>query len=129
MKCMMEQSLWLRDIKTDNADIPECEICYIDAIKEMSHINDEYNLFDYAYGVNRYILLSELFQMSDEVDWMQLLLRIKRYDSITIVNDFVLQNEELHFAVEFYIKVFFWQLRRNCQKCYVYEKFAEELSA
>lgn len=92
MKCMMEQSLWLRDIKTDNADIPECEICYIDAIKEMSHINDEYNLFDYAYGVNRYILLSELFQMSDEVDWMQLLFRIKRCDSITIVNDFVLRN-------------------------------------
>lgn len=57
MNCIMDQNIWLNDIKTDRNDNPECEVRYIDSIEKMTHINTDYNLFDYTYGINRYIFI------------------------------------------------------------------------
>ena len=51
MNCIMDQNIWLNDIKTDRNDNPECEVHYVDSIEKMTHISIDYNLFDYTYRV------------------------------------------------------------------------------
>ena len=85
----------------------------------MTHISIDYNLFDYTYGINRYIYLSELFKAHDYSVWYQLLKCVEKCDSITIVNDITLQNDEMSFIIVFYINAFYCQLRKHCPNCYV----------
>ncbi len=119
MNCIMDQNIWLNDIKTDRNDNPECEVHYIDSIEKMTHISIDYNLFDYTYGINRYIYLSELFKAHDYSVWYQLLKCVEKCDSITIVNDITLQNDEMSFIIVFYINAFYCQLRKHCPNCYI----------
>lgn len=120
MNCIMNQSDWLKDLQTDYEDMPKCEIYYVESLNIMSHINSDYNLFDYMYGTKRYIYLSELLEIHDSLEWKRLIDHVEQCDSITIAHDLIVKNNELIFAVNFYIRVFYCQLRKHCPCCYLY---------
>lgn len=120
MKCIMEQSLWFTDIETDRCDYPKCDVRYINSIENMTHISEQYNLYDIGYGMNRYIYLSELLKIYDKSEWDDLMKLVSECDMITVINDVSPNNSEMVFINDFYIKVFCCQLNKYCTECYVY---------
>jgi hypothetical protein len=124
MKHNLEQSLWFDDIDLEKNDTPVCNIIYTNSIDDKTHISYDYNLFDCIYGFNRYINLTELFKANEETTWKAIMERIQECDSITIVNDITTDNDELSFITDFYVRVFYSDVKSHCSQCYLYEKTA-----
>ena len=119
--CVLEQSVWFENMAVDKNDNPQYDIVYTDNIDTKTHLFDEYNLMDYCYGHNRYILMSELLKANSEDRFTSILENAGYCESITIVDDLNIENTELGFINEFYQKVFFNQLSQHCRNCYVYD--------
>ena len=77
------------------------------------------NLFDYTYGMNRYINLSELLEANSETQWAVIREKAADCDSITILDDIAFDNEEIAFIVDFYLRVFYSALKKENHNCYV----------
>ena len=121
MRLNMEQSFWFDGVPFDKKDYPEGEFEYIETIDQQSNIFEDYNLFDYMYGTNRYIKLSELFEADSKAKWSTIKIKASGCDSITIFNDVLIENEEVRFIDDFYLKVFYLALKNENPNCYVYE--------
>ena len=121
MKDVLDQTHWLKNAlnyENDNiADIAE----YVDNIVNRSSLFDDPNLFDYAFGCNRFVKLSELFDADNSEKWENLLDRARNCDSIAIVKDISCKNIELSFIENFYMKVFYSELKSVNPACYIYQ--------
>ena len=121
MKDLLDQAHWLKNAQDNaidsTADIGE----YVDSIVNRSSIFEEPNLFDCAFGCNRYVKLSELFNADNSEKWKYLLDRARNCDSITIVKDISYKNIELSFIENFYLKVFYSELKKANPVCYIYQ--------
>lgn len=121
-KCILEQSVWFESIDLDKQDIPQYTILYTDNIDNKSHIYEEYNLIDYTYGRNRFILLSELLEANNKENFISLLQYASLCDSITIIDNLSIDNNELNFIKDFYIKAFCSRLSDYCNICMIFRK-------
>ncbi len=121
MKSILEQHFWFDGSEFDKKDYPTEKLIHIDSIENQSSFFDEYNLFDFQYGSNRYIKLSELLEADTEPKWAVIKEKARHYNSITLVNDILFQNEELDFIKQFYISVFYSALKKENSDCYVYD--------
>ena len=119
MKLNMEQSFWFDGISFDKKDYPSCELEYIDTIDWQSNLFDDYNLLDYMYGANRYIRLSELLEANSEEKWALIRSKAAECDSITILDDIMVENAEIEFIADFYLRVFYSALKNENSNCYV----------
>ena len=119
MRLNMEQSFWFDGVAFDKKDYPSCEIEYIDTVDRKSNLFEDYNLLDYAYGMNRYVGLSELLEANNPNKWATIKRRATECDSITILDDISINNEEVDFIADFYLKVFYSALKKANHKCYV----------
>lgn len=120
MSFEMEQSFWFENVCFDKNDFPIDKPEYIDSINNKSSIFDDYNLFDNVYGVNRYIMVSELLETNNVSKWKEIREKIRECDSITIINNLYIDNEELLFISDFYMKTFYAALKKENPKCYAY---------
>ena len=121
MKSILEQCLWFEGLDFDKKEYPTETPILTDSIENQSSLFDEYNLFDYVYGTNRYVKLSELLNANTEPKWKIIKEKVRQCKSITIVNDITIQNEELDFIKKFYISVFYSALKKENPNCYVYD--------
>ncbi len=121
MKSILEQCLWFEGLDFDKKEYPTETPILTDSIENQSSLFDEYNLFDYVYGTNRYVKLSELLNANIEPKWKIIKEKVRQCKSITIVNDITFQNEELDFIKKFYISVFYSALKKENPNCYVYD--------
>ena len=123
-KNILEQSVWFEDMTVDKNYYPECELEYTDNISNEAHLFDEYSLFDYTNGYNRYIRLSELLQ----ADTAEKLAKIDESadccDTLTIIDDLCITNSELDFMDDFYLRTFIQRLSHHCRHCNVYRRTA-----
>lgn len=121
MKDLLDQTHWLKNAQNyeinNTADIAE----FVDSIVNRSSLFDGPNLFDYAFGCNRYVKLSELFNADDIEKWEDLLDRARNCDSIAIVKDISCKNIELSFIEDFYVNVFYSELKNANSACYIYQ--------
>ena len=124
MQNIMEQETWFEKIQFDKNDYPIQTPSFIDSINFQSSLFDEYNLFDYAYGFNRYIKLSELLEANTKSQWNIIREKVKKTNSITIINDLSIKNEELGFILDFYITTFYSALKNDNPNCYIYNSIA-----
>lgn len=108
----------------DKNDYPECELEYTDNISNEAHLFDEYSLFDYTYGYNRYICLSELLKADTAEKLTKIDDNADCCDTLTIVDDLCMTNTELDFIGDFYIRTFVQRLSRHCRHCNIFRKIA-----
>ena len=121
MKCILEQSVWFDGIDFNKNDFPVETPVFIESIDNQSSLFDDYNLFDCAYGTNRYVMLSELFDANTETKWAIIKEKASHCKSVTLVSDISFQNPELSFVKQFYISVFYSALKKVNSNCFVYE--------
>ena len=112
--------MWFDDLQFGKDDYPIHTPEYIYNIENMSSLFSEYNLFDYIYGMKRYVKLSELFYANSKSEWEIIRKKARSCESVTILNDLPYMNTELSFIVEFYIKAFYSALKKENSNCYVY---------
>ncbi len=121
MRFNMEQGFWFDGVSFDKKDYPVCELEYTDAIDRHSNLFDDYNLLDYTYGSNRYIRLSELFEADSEEKWATIRRKAKECDSITILDDISIENIEIGFIADFYLRTFYAALKQENPNCFVFD--------
>ena len=121
MRFNMEQSFWFDIVSFDKKDYPVCEIEYTDTIDWKSNLFEDYNLLDYAYGTNRYIGLCELFEADSKEKWAAVRRKVRECDSITIVDDISIENKEIGFIADFYLRTFYAALKEENPNCFVFD--------
>ncbi|MCQ2512992.1 MAG: hypothetical protein MJ092_06385 [Lachnospiraceae bacterium] len=109
------QDFLFEGIPIDKDDKPAVELEYTDNTVMCSVVNP-YQSFDY-YNVA--LNFSDLVEMRDESDWLNMLKKIDSCNTVVLVDNMPLQNAELVPYKEFYMKTYYYTLKQHCKNCFV----------
>ncbi len=113
---------FLMDFPYDKNEYPLVDIKYVDNISHAQEYGQPYNLFDVAYGYYRTISFQYLHDCLDKEKWFKIFECIAKLDGVILVDDIIVINDEVREMKEFYLKVYYWNLRQYNQNIYVYRK-------
>lgn len=111
---------YLMDFPYDDNEFPIVELKYIRDIKDVQKFNEPYNLFDFSYGYKRYFNFSELHELEKESEWNDIFLKITKFESVIIVDDLPIKNNEVKDMKEFYLKVYYWNFLQHNHNVFIY---------
>jgi len=111
------------DFPYDSFGYPIIDIELINDVNSCADINDEYNLFDYSNGVNRTISFQYLHDLVNEDLWQKLFTIVEKVNSVIIIDDIIIKNDEVKCMKDFYLKVYYYNLKKHNNKTYIYSDF------
>lgn len=111
---------YLMNFPYDDNEFPIVELKYINDINNVQKFNEPYNLFDFSYGYIRYFNFSELHELEKESEWNDIFLKITKFESVIIVDDLPIKNNEVKDMKEFYLKVYYWNFLQHNPNVFIY---------
>lgn len=109
------------DFPYDKNENPITTIQYINDITFAQEFGEPYNLFDYSNGFYRYISFQELHDTNDENKWRDILSSVSCLDGLILIDDIHVNNDEVKDMKNFYLKVYYWNLKQHNENVYVYK--------
>lgn len=110
------------DFPYDDNEFPVVDLKYINDINSAQKFNEPYNLFDFSFGYKRYFNFSELHELEKESEWNDIFLKITKFESVIIVDDLPIKNDEVKSMKEFYLKVYYWNFLQHNSNVFIYIK-------
>ncbi len=110
------QDFLFENIKTDENEFPLIEIKHSDLLPYCEEYKPDFQkgLFD-SFSIK----FTQLIDMTKEEDWNNLLARTSKYNTVYLIDDISLENEELREYKDFYLKTYFYKLKEACPNCFV----------
>ena len=113
---------WLKEVELSYDDLPVCEPVLINNLQGRSELSYEYNLFDSKNKIHRYITLTELYKADNKEKWEAVKEKIRKCDSIAIVNDMQVKNKQLAPGIIFNMWAFFAALKNVNPNCFIFDE-------
>lgn len=110
---------FLMEIPTTNDEFPDVELQYVESLEGFSDILDEYNLFDCMLGKIRTISFQRLHNMLAKNEWEHIFDLASKCDKVILIDDILIKNEEVRSIKEFYLKVYYLNLKKYNNNTYV----------
>lgn len=106
------QDFLFESLPVDEKDNPMVDVSYITNVADITDteiITDSYK-----------VSFNSLVEMTDEKAWLEFLESLEHYKSVVLIDDLPLQNNELLSYKEFYLKTYYFVMKKYCPNCHVY---------
>ena len=108
------QDFLFKDINYNKNEYPNVVMIYNYNVAK----NEEFDMSISQDGKDISIRFSILSETTKEEKWQRILAHIETCNSVTLVDDLQLKNEELLHVKQFYMLAYYDVLSKACRKCY-----------
>ncbi len=112
---------YLMDFPYDNNEFPLVTINYINTLEYAQEFDIPFNLFDLPGKYYRYLSFQFLHDQKEKEKWEELFKQVKKLDGVIIVDDINIWNKEVYSMKEFYLKVYYWNIKQYNQNVFVFK--------